>query len=53
MNHKQKKNHTDALNFSINVFNDGKLVSIVAVCSAHGSHVAGIIAAYDPQHPEE
>ncbi|MEW4487034.1 S8 family serine peptidase [Thalassoglobus sp. JC818] len=39
------------LNFSVNIFDDGKLLSIVAVCGNHGTHVAGIVGANYPDNP--
>ncbi|RMF86238.1 MAG: hypothetical protein D6744_00060, partial [Planctomycetota bacterium] len=42
----------DLLNFAVNIYEDGDLLSIVTDVGAHGTHVAGIVAAYDPDHPE-
>eukprot|EP00490_Sorites_sp_Unknown_P000350 CAMPEP_0114672178 /NCGR_PEP_ID=MMETSP0191-20121206/42420_1 /TAXON_ID=126664 /ORGANISM="Sorites sp." /LENGTH=545 /DNA_ID=CAMNT_0001933805 /DNA_START=21 /DNA_END=1659 /DNA_ORIENTATION=- len=36
----------DLLNYCINIYDDGNIVSIVVPSSSHGSHVAGIIGAY-------
>lgn len=36
------------LNFGVNIYNDGDLLSIVTDCGSHGTHVAGIVAAHDP-----
>jgi tripeptidyl-peptidase-2 len=40
------------LNFSVNVYEDGRRLSLVTVSGSHGTHVAGIVAAYEPDHPE-
>ncbi|MDJ0523023.1 MAG: S8 family serine peptidase, partial [Planctomycetota bacterium] len=40
------------LNFGINVYDEGKRLSIVVDCGAHGTHVAGIVAAHYPDQPE-
>ncbi|XP_038974715.1 tripeptidyl-peptidase 2-like isoform X1 [Phoenix dactylifera] len=41
----------DACSFVANVYNEGNLVSIVTDCSPHGTHVAGIAAAFHPEEP--
>ncbi len=40
------------LNFGINIYDDGKLLSIVADTGSHGTHVAGIVSAFYPERPE-
>ncbi len=40
------------LNYGINVYDAGKRLSIVVDCGAHGTHVAGIVAAHYPDQPE-
>ena len=42
----------DLCNFAVNIYDDGNVVSVVVAAGAHGSHVAGIVAAHDPEHPE-
>eukprot|EP00210_Caulerpa_lentillifera_P001608 g1546.t1 len=39
----------DACNFVCNIYKNGNLLSIVVDCSSHGTHVAGIAAAYHPE----
>ena len=42
----------DLLNFAVNIYEDGNLLSIVTDAGAHGTHVAGIVAANIPDHSE-
>lgn len=40
------------LNFGINIYENGKVLSIVADAHPHATHVAGITAGYYPDQPE-
>ena len=42
----------DSFNFSVNIFDNGDTVSINVDAGAHGTHVAGIVAANHPNNPE-
>lgn len=42
----------ELLTFSINVYDQGNIVSIVTNAGSHGTHVAGICAANFPDKPE-
>lgn len=39
----------DACTFVANVYDEGKILSIVTDCSPHGTHVAGIATAFHPK----
>ncbi|CAJ1977041.1 unnamed protein product [Sphenostylis stenocarpa] len=41
----------DACTYVVNVYNDGNVLSMVTDCSPHGTHVAGIAAAFHPEEP--
>ena len=43
----------DSFNFSVNIFDDGKILSLNVDAGAHGSHVAGIVAAFHPNDPDQ
>ncbi len=40
------------VNFAVNIYESGKVLSIVTDTGAHGTHVAGIVSAFYPDRPE-
>merc|ERR1719183_3462843 len=41
----------EQMNYCLNVYDEGQVVSIVCDISSHGTHVAGICAACHPEEP--
>ncbi|KAJ1920422.1 hypothetical protein IWQ60_007009 [Tieghemiomyces parasiticus] len=41
----------DQMSYSVKVYDEGKVLSIVTTAGYHGTHVAGITAAYHPDDP--
>ncbi len=44
--------HNSQLNFGVNIYDDGRMLSLVANSDAHATHVAGIVAGHFPKRPE-
>lgn len=42
----------DAMNYCVNIIDNGDILSVVTDVTPHGSHVAGIVSAYYPDQPE-
>ncbi len=42
----------DLMNYAVNIYDDGNLLSIVCDSGSHGTHVAGIVAAHFPERPD-
>ena len=41
----------DACNYALNVYEEGRVLSVVVDAGPHGTHVAGIAAAHSPGDP--
>ncbi|KAF9164796.1 hypothetical protein DFQ26_001030 [Actinomortierella ambigua] len=41
----------DKCNYSVNIYDDGNMLSLVVIAGSHGTHVAGITAAFHPDEP--
>jgi tripeptidyl-peptidase II len=52
----EHKHHTftniDLMNYVLNIYDDGKILSIVTTAGSHGTHVAGIVGANHLDQPE-
>ena len=42
----------DCCNYALNIESDGNVLSVVVDAGSHGTHVAGIAAAFHEDHPE-
>lgn len=42
----------DLMNYSLNFYDNGSIVSIVTTAGSHGTHVCGIVGAYHEDEPE-
>lgn len=40
------------VSFGVNIYDDGRVLSIVTESNDHGTHVAGIVAGHNSEHPE-
>jgi tripeptidyl-peptidase-2 len=40
------------MNFSVKIYHNGHVLSIVTAAGTHGTHVAGIVGAHFPDQPE-
>lgn len=43
----------EVVNYAVNVYDDGKVLSIVVDSGSHGTHVAGIVSSYYEDSPEK
>ena len=42
----------DQMSYSVKIYEEGRVLSIVTTAGSHGTHVSGILAAHDPACPE-
>jgi tripeptidyl-peptidase II len=41
----------DLMNYTVNIYENGNILSIVTTCGSHGTHVAGIVGGYYEDTP--
>ncbi|KAG4304796.1 hypothetical protein PORY_001849 [Pneumocystis oryctolagi] len=50
--HYEQFSKQDMLSYSVNIYDNGSVLSLVTLSASHGTHVSGIIGAYHPNDPD-
>ncbi|KAG5438331.1 hypothetical protein PCANB_002819 [Pneumocystis canis] len=50
--HYEQFSNEDMLSYSVNIYDNGSVLSIVTLCASHGTHVSSIIGANHPDDPD-
>ncbi|CCJ29848.1 unnamed protein product [Pneumocystis jirovecii] len=50
--HYEQFSKQDMLSYSVNIYDNGSVLSLVTLSASHGTHVSGIIGANHPNEPE-